>query len=100
MGGLGERPQRKKERKSASGACKSGVWVFLIWGGNCNNGLLVGAAFNVNEPFSHSNWNIGPSPAYLHMGHINKMLLRVLPRWTLKRATAYADQGEIKPAIC
>lgn len=37
---------------------------FLIRGANCNNGLKVGAAFNVNNAFSNSNWNIGPSHAY------------------------------------
>jgi hypothetical protein len=37
---------------------------FLVWGGDCNNGLHVGAAFNVNNPFSYSTWHFGPSPAY------------------------------------
>lgn len=38
--------------------------LFLLWGGDCNDGLRCGAAFNVNNPFSNSNWNIGPSPVY------------------------------------
>lgn len=48
-----------------SGACGSEFEaVFLLWGGNCNNALLCGAAFNVNNAFSNANWNIGPSPTY------------------------------------
>ena len=46
--------------------------AFLIWGANCNNGLHVGAAFNVNNTFSNSNWNIGPSHAYQFMGLLTK----------------------------
>ena len=42
---------------------------FLFWGAHCHDGLHVGAAFNVNNPFSNSNWNIGPARAYLYMGH-------------------------------
>lgn len=37
---------------------------FLLWGAACDSGLHVGAAFDVNDPFSHSRWNFGPSPAY------------------------------------
>jgi len=37
---------------------------FLLRGAACYDSLLVGAAFNVNNPFSHSNWSFGPSPAY------------------------------------
>ena len=37
---------------------------FLVWGGGCGNGLIVGAAFDVGEPFSRSAWHFGPSPAY------------------------------------
>lgn len=37
---------------------------FLIWGAYCNAGLHVGAAFYVHNPFSHSHWSLGPSPAY------------------------------------
>ena len=48
--------------------------AFLIWGANCNNGLHVGAAFNVNNPFSNSNWNIGPSHAYLYTGLLTECL--------------------------
>lgn len=73
------------------------VWPVLIWGANCNNGLHVGAAFNVNNPFSNSNWNIGPSHAYLFMGLFNQMLLIVLPRWALKHVYR-KELGEIKPA--
>lgn len=37
---------------------------FLLWGASCSCGLRVGAAFSVNNPFSPSAWNLGPSPAY------------------------------------
>lgn len=37
---------------------------FLLWGAACINGLRVGAAFSVDNPFSHSNWSLGPAPAY------------------------------------
>lgn len=47
---------------------------FLLWGANCNDDRRVGAAFNVNNPFSNSNWNIGPSHAYLFMGLLTKCL--------------------------
>ena len=37
---------------------------FLLWGAACHNGLHVGAAFGVADPFAYSAWSIGPSPAY------------------------------------
>lgn len=37
---------------------------FLLRGAVCGYSLLVGAAFNVDHPFSYSAWYIGPSPAY------------------------------------
>lgn len=37
---------------------------FLLWGAGCHDGLRVGAAFDVDDPFSDSSWHIGPSPAY------------------------------------
>ena len=38
---------------------------FLIWGASCNNGLHVGAAcFAVNNLFSYSYWDLGPSLSY------------------------------------
>lgn len=37
---------------------------FLLRGASCGHSLLVGAAFRVNNPFSDSSWNLGPSPAY------------------------------------
>lgn len=46
----------------------------LIWGASCNNGLHVGAAFNVNNPFSNANWDIGPSLAYQYMELSTKCL--------------------------
>ena len=72
--------------------------AFLIWGANCNNGLHVGAAFNVNNPFSNSNWNIGPSHAYLNMGLLTECLRLSRPRWALKHACR-KDRGKIKPAV-
>ncbi|MBQ8039297.1 MAG: hypothetical protein IJ274_05430, partial [Lachnospiraceae bacterium] len=59
--------------KTASGSqttyVPDGCWFsngtqFLVRGAACNASLLVGAAFNVNGPFSVSDWSIGPSPAY------------------------------------
>jgi hypothetical protein len=59
--------------KTASGSettyWPDGCWfasgtMFLLWGGCCYNGLRVGAAFYVYDPFSLSNWGFGPSPAY------------------------------------
>ena len=70
---------------------------FLIWGANCNNDGHVGAAFNVNNPFSNSNWNIGPSHAYLNMGLLTECLRLSLPRWALEHAYR-KDRGKIKPA--
>ena len=72
--------------------------AFLLWGANCNNGLHVGAAFNVNNPFSNSNWNIGPSHAYLNMGLLTECLRLSRPRWALKHAYR-KDRGKIKPAV-
>lgn len=37
---------------------------FLLWGASCGNGLPVGAAFDVDAPFSHAAWDVGPSLAY------------------------------------
>ena len=35
-------------------------------GGNCNNGLLVGAScLNLNNLVSNSNWNIGAAHSFL-----------------------------------
>ena len=59
--------------KTASGSqttyVPDGCWFssgtqFLLRGASCNYSLLVGVAFIVYYPFSDSNWNIGPSPAY------------------------------------
>lgn len=59
--------------KTASGSqttyVPDGCWFsngtqFLIRGAGCHDSLLVGAAFGVNNPFSSSNWSVGPSPAY------------------------------------
>lgn len=59
--------------KTASGSqttyVPDGCWFsngtqFLLRGAGCYFSLLVGAAFYVNNPFSHSNWALGPSPAY------------------------------------
>ena len=72
--------------------------AFLIWGANCNNGLHEGAAFNVNNPLSNSNWNIGPSHAYLNMGLLTECLRLSRPRWALKHAYR-KDRGKIKPAV-
>ena len=72
--------------------------AFLIWGANCNNDGHVGAAFNVNNPFSNSNWNIGPSHAYLNMGLLTECLRLSRPRWALKHVYR-KDRGKIKPAV-
>ena len=59
--------------KTASGSqttyVPDGCWFssgtqFLLRGASCGFSLLVGAAFYVNDPFSYSYWNLGPSPAY------------------------------------
>lgn len=82
-----------------SGACGSEFGaVFLLWGGNCNNALLCGAAFNVNNAFSNANWNIGPSPTYRNHGAVNQMLPPVLPHRTLQHVYPERDRGKIKPA--
>lgn len=37
---------------------------FLLWGAHCHGARYVGAAFNVDGPFSRSGWSVGPSLAY------------------------------------
>lgn len=44
-----------------------------IVGGNCNNGLLVGAScVNLNNLVSNSNWNIGAASFLLNNGSLTK----------------------------
>lgn len=44
---------------------KRGTQEAALVGGNCNNGLLVGAfASNLNNVPSNANWNIGASTSY------------------------------------
>lgn len=46
--------------------------VFLLRGGNCNNGAHCGFSYwNVNNLFSNANWNIGPSVSYHCLELIN-----------------------------
>ena len=55
-------------------------------GGNCNNGLHVGAlALNVNNALSNANWNIGAA-FILFIRSINLKPFLFLHPWALKYA--------------